>query len=148
MATYVVRDNKSKAIFGRVVPQKGLDEKGLSVDSLVEDVKWLGYTRVTLKSDNEPAIVKLLSEALRELRINGVSQVLEEHSPEYDPRSNGSAEVGVKLLKNHLRTIRSNLENEIGHRIPVRPPWSREWSAMRQRYGVPRAMTAARHTNE
>ena len=118
----VVRGSKSKAIFGHVVPQKGLDEKGFSVDSLVEDVKWLGYTKVTLKSDNEPAIVKLLGEALREHRINGVSQVLEEHSPEYDPQSNGSAEVGVKLLKNHLRTIRSNLENEIGHRIPVRHP--------------------------
>ena len=139
MATYVVRDNKSKAIFGRVVPQKGLDEKGLSVDSLVEDVKWLGYTRVTLKSDNEPAIVKLLSEALRELRINGVSQVLEEHSPEYDLQSNGSAEVGVKLFK-----------NKIGHRIPVRHPMV-SWMvrhAARSSHGVPRATTAARHTNE
>ena len=53
---------------------------------MVEDVKWLGYSKLTLKSDNEPAIVKLLSEALRELRVNGVSQVLEEHSPEYDPK--------------------------------------------------------------
>ena len=81
----VMRDNKSKAIFGHVVPKKGLDEKGFSADSFVEDVKWVGYTKVTLKSDNEPAIVKLLGEALRELRINGVSQLLEEHSPEYDP---------------------------------------------------------------
>ena len=68
-------------------------------------------TAVTLKSDNEPAIVKLLSEALREFRINGVSQVLEEHPPESDPLANGAAEVGVKLLKNHLRTLRCNLEN-------------------------------------
>ena len=77
----VVRDNKSKAIFGHVVPKKGFDEKEFSVDSLVEDVNG-GYTKVTLKSDNEPAIVKLLGKALRELRINVVSQVLEEHSPE------------------------------------------------------------------
>ena len=82
----VVRDDKSKAIFGHIVPKKGIDDKSFAVDSLVEDVKWLGYSKLTLKSDNEPAIVKLLSEALRELRVNGVSQVLEEHSPEYDPR--------------------------------------------------------------
>ena len=38
----VVRDDKSKAIFGHVVPQKGVDEKGFSVSALVEDVSWLG----------------------------------------------------------------------------------------------------------
>ena len=79
----------SKAIFGHVVPKKGIDENTVAVDSLVEDVKWFGYTKLTLKNDNEPAIVKLLSETLRELRVNGVSQVLEEHSPEYDPQANG-----------------------------------------------------------
>ena len=52
-----MRDKKSKAIFGHVVPKKGIDEKGFSVDSRVEDVKWLGYTKVTLKSDNELAII-------------------------------------------------------------------------------------------
>ena len=63
----VVRDSRSKSVFAHVVPSKGVDERGFSVDSLVEDVKWLGYASVTLKSDNEPAIVKLLTEALREL---------------------------------------------------------------------------------
>ena len=75
----VVRDDKSKAIFGHVVPKKGIDEKHFVVDSLVEDVKWLGYTKLTLESDNDTAIVKLLSEALRELQVNGLSQVLGEH---------------------------------------------------------------------
>ena len=118
----VVRDSRSKALFAHVVPSKGVDEKGFAVDSLVEDVRWLGYSRLTLKSDNEPAIVKLLTEALRELRVQGVEQVLEEHSPEYDPQSNGSAEVGVKLLKGHLRTLKSCLESQLGYRVPVQHP--------------------------
>ena len=59
----------------------------------MEDIKWLGYSKVVLKSDNEPAIVKLLTEALRELRISGLLEVLEKHPPEYDPQANGSAEV-------------------------------------------------------
>ena len=116
----VIRDSKSKCVFAHVVPSKGADEKGFAVDALVDDVKWLGYSKMTLKSDNEPAIVKLLSEALRELRIQGLEQTLEEHSPEYDPQANGSAEVGVRLLKGHLRTLRSCLESRIGFRVPVR----------------------------
>ena len=118
----VVRDSRSKALFAHVVPSKGMDERGFAVDSLVEDVRWLGYSSLTLKSDNEPAVVKLLTEALRELRVQGVAQVLEEHSPEYDPQSNGSAEVGVKLLKGQLRTMKSCLENTLGYRVPVQHP--------------------------
>ena len=118
----VVRDDKSKAVFGHVVPQKGVDEKGFSVSALVEDVRWLGYTKLILKSDNEPSIVKLLSEALRELRIDGQSVIMEEHPPEYDPQANGSAEVGVKLVKGQFRTMRSCLESDLGFRIPVQHP--------------------------
>ena len=70
----VVRDSRSKSVFAHIVPAKGVDERGFSVDALVDDVKWLGYVRVTLKSDNEPAIVKLLTESLRELRIHGLEQ--------------------------------------------------------------------------
>ena len=118
----VIRDSKSKALFSHVVPSKGIDEKGFSVNALVEDIKWLGYVRVILKSDNEAAIVKLLREALKELRVQGLEQAMEEHPPEYDPQANGSAEVGVKLMKGHFRTLRSDVESRLGHRIPVRHP--------------------------
>ena len=57
----VVRDSKSKAIFAHAVRCKGSDEDGHAVQCVVDDVKWLGYTKVILKSDNEPAIRKLLS---------------------------------------------------------------------------------------
>ena len=63
----VVRDSRSEAVFAHVIPTRGINEKGFSVDALVSDVKWRGYSKVTLKSDNEPAIAKLLQEALREL---------------------------------------------------------------------------------
>ena len=102
----VVRDSKCKAVFAHVLPTKGIDEKGFSVDALASDAKWLGYSKVTLKSENEPAIVKLPQEALRELRVHGLEQTLEEQSPEYDPQANENAEVGVKLVKGHFRTVR------------------------------------------
>ena len=51
----IVRDDKSKALFAHVIPAKGIDQKGFSVDQLVDDVKWLGYSKLILKSDNEDA---------------------------------------------------------------------------------------------
>ena len=39
----VVRDDKSKSVFGHAIPQNGIDEKGFAVSSLFEDVRWLGY---------------------------------------------------------------------------------------------------------
>ena len=65
----VVKESRKKCMFSHVVPRKGIDEKRYAVDVLVDDVKWLGYTKIMLKSDNEKAILKLLTETLRELRI-------------------------------------------------------------------------------
>ena len=89
----IVRDNRSKAVFAHTVPVKGADEEGFAVKAIVDDVKWLGYTKIVLKTDNEPAILKLLQESLRDLRVEGLDQVMAENSPEYDPQSNGNAEV-------------------------------------------------------
>ena len=89
-------DDRQACVFGHVVPQKGVDEAKFAVDCLVGDILWSGYTRIMLKSDNEPAILKLLIESLRELRINGLEQVLSENPPEYDPQANGAAESAVK----------------------------------------------------
>ena len=68
----VVKDTKSKAVFAHAVLRKGIDEKRFSVDMVVADVLWLGYSKVLLKSDNEPAIVKLLKESLATLKVSGL----------------------------------------------------------------------------
>ena len=85
----VVRDMKSKRVFAHAVRCKGSDEEGYAVECLVSDIQWLGYTRVTLKSDNEPSIVRLLNDALKVLRVRGLEQACEEHPPPYDPQANG-----------------------------------------------------------
>ena len=118
----VIRDRLSKAIFAVAVPKKGIDKKRFSVAAIVDAVKWLGYVKVMLKTDNEPAILKLLSEAVRELRIQEVTQAMTENSPEYDPQANGNAEAGVRIWKGQFRTLRSDLEEVIGYRIPARHP--------------------------
>ena len=71
----VVRDNRSKAVFAHTVPVKGADEEGFAVKAIVDDVKWLGYSKIVLKTDNEPAILKLLQESLRDLRVEGLTRL-------------------------------------------------------------------------
>ena len=66
----VACDAKSKAVFAHTVEAKGVSEDRYAVDCLVKDVQWLGYSRLSLKSDNEPAILKLLTETLKDLRID------------------------------------------------------------------------------
>ena len=71
------------------VAQKGVDADGYAVVRLVEAVKWLGYIKVILKSDNERAIVKLLQESLRRINTEVMDQVASDHPPSYDSRPNG-----------------------------------------------------------
>ena len=47
----VVRDSKSGSTFAHGVPRKGLDDKGFIVRCVADDVAWLCYSRVILKSD-------------------------------------------------------------------------------------------------
>ena len=115
-------DDMQTAVFGHVVPQKGVGEDQFAVDCLVGDIVWTGYSNVLLKSDNEPAILKLLQESLKELRINGLDQVMFENSPEYDPQANGAAEAAVKQWKGMFRTQKAALERRLGMRVPAKHP--------------------------
>ena len=117
-----MRCSKTKIIFAHVVPQKGLDPKRYVVDMIVEDVLYLGYSNVLLKTDNEKAIAKVLSESLAACKVAGVEQVGEEHPPPYDSQSNGAVEIAVRNLRGRLRTMRLCLEKRLGKRIPQRHP--------------------------
>ena len=64
MKVIVIYDSKSKAIFAHAIPQKGIDEAGYCVECFADDILWLGYARVIVRSDNEPAIAKLVREVL------------------------------------------------------------------------------------
>ena len=97
----VVKDAKSKMLFAHVVPSKGVDETRYAVDAVTADIVWLGYTKVILKSDNEPAILKRCEEALEELRVGSfcMEQVAVDHPPPHDRQANGQAESGVKSVR-------------------------------------------------
>ena len=67
-------------------------------------------------------IRKERKKALKILKVEGMDQACEEHPPPYDPQANGGIEIGVKLVKGHLKTLRSALEIRVGFKIPVAHP--------------------------
>ena len=102
--------------------QKGIGQKRFAVNAIVKSVLWLGYNRDILKSDNEPASMKLLQEALGALKVSGIDQASEELPPPHDPQANGSVEAAVKQVKARLKTLKFCLESRIGKRIPPKHP--------------------------
>ena len=133
----VARELVSKATFAHVVQNKGLGEDGFAAACLVKDVEWLGFTRMMLRSDNEPAIVALLKESLKEMRIQNedLEQIGEEHPPERDPQANGAIENAVGAFKGLMRTQVLALESRLGHRIPPEHPIV-AWLAQHATFGL------------
>ena len=118
----VIVDSGGKCMFAHAVPQKGIDESGYAVDCFASDVAWLGWARLIVRSDNEPALAKLVVQAIKAMKVNGIEQASAEDSVPYDPQSNGAAEAAVKLLKGTLRALQLGLEKQIGAKIPPTHP--------------------------
>jgi hypothetical protein len=129
----IANDTRGKGVFAHVIPQKGVDQDHYSVDVLVKDVLWLGFREIFLKSDNEPAILKLLEHALTELRLDAkLDQVAQEHPNTYDPAGNGDVEATVKQFQGIVRTNKRDLEKRMNAKLPVEHPlfsWLVEYCA-------------------
>jgi hypothetical protein len=118
MKVLAAKDSKTKALFAHAVVAKGSDEEGYAITRVVEDIAWLGRTRMTLKSDNEIAILTVLKGSLKTSRveIEELEQVLEEQAVKYDPKSNGDVGNAVKQATQLLGT----LEICMGEMIPTK----------------------------
>ena len=92
------RCSSTKTLFAHAVPQKGDDPNGYAAKCLSDSISWMGHSRVAIRSDNEPAIVALVSSAANIFKINGVDVTCKGLTP-YDPQSNGAAESAVRLVK-------------------------------------------------
>ena len=120
----IVRCHKSKAIFAHVVPCEGVDEQGIVADMVVGDIEWLGRTRLIVKADNEPAVQALARQALElaKVEVKDLEQATHEEPPAYDSQANGGTEVGVRVIRGMLRTLKLCLEHRIDQYIPVDHP--------------------------
>ena len=81
-----------------------------AAERIVDDIVYLGHTRVILRSDNEPALVALVGDALKGLRIQQLDSAAAEGSVPYDPQTAGAPEVSVKNLKGQVRAMHLTLD--------------------------------------
>ena len=111
-----MRDRLSHSVFWYLLPKKGVsfDMYDNAARLIVSDLDWLGYQRVTFRSDGEPALVALLDD----ISSRWKGEVLREHTAEGDHSSNGNAEGGVALMKGHVRTQKLSLERYLKTELP------------------------------
>ena len=116
MPIVVAKDNRTKMIMAGVVPSKELDS--YAVETVKRMVERLGYKKVIMKSDNEPAI-PALKEAVR--RESDVEIVMEE-VPVADHQAKGLVENAVKNVQGQFRVIKDALESRDGRRVDGEHP--------------------------
>ena len=133
----VYKEKKSKMIFAHVVEQKGVGD-GRLIERIVKNIDGLGYGRIIVKSDQEPAM-KDLTEEVREKRwadMHGLmaavkvmrdaettidltnGETVVEHSPVASSQSNGFIERAIQDLQGQVRTVKAATERMIGEKIP------------------------------
>merc|ERR1711888_459003 len=103
-----------------VVPQKGKCTPAVrKVEELMDS---LGYTKVVMKTDQEPAIMELKDS----VRRSRTEEIIPEESPVEDSRSNGYIERAIQEIQGHIRTLKSAVEGRYEEEIaPDHPaiPW-------------------------
>ena len=85
---------------------------------MVEAINNLGYTKIILKTDGEPAIVQLAEDIKR---IRSHDAILQNPSA-YDPASNGVAEHAVQDLVGQVRAIKLGLEQRTKMKLGTHGP--------------------------
>ena len=110
MKCLILRCHESKAIFAHSIPVKGDDEDHYVADLIATDVAFMGHVKLLLKSDNEPALLKLAEASLMKIRVQAqkdetpVQSVSSEQAAEYESPSNGGTECGIRAVRGLFRT--------------------------------------------
>ena len=115
----VMKDASTKTFAAHVCQQKGNVE--WVAERICEDLDNIGHPRVSLKSDQEPALVDLIKE-VKAKRDKLMKETILENSKAYDSQSNGTAERAVQSVERIVRTHKLALEKKLQKRIPSTHP--------------------------
>ena len=112
-AVLILYDSNRKGIWTMSVDKKGATPS--SVKWVTDKLEEIGYSgsEVTLKSDQEPAILDLK----REVGIKRQRETVMIESPVRESKSNGAVERAVKTWASQFRTLRHQLEARLGTKI-------------------------------
>ena len=113
----VVRDRQSKGIWSHPVPSKGVSHP-YPAKALMTDLDFMGYKRIIMKSDQEPAITALV-EAVKH---GWHGEIVPEASPKGESKSNGEVERAVQSMHGLARTIKDYVEQQSGVTLDSKHP--------------------------
>ena len=116
MPTLVIKDRQSKTIKSRVVPAKSVDPYAIKV--VKDTIDQLGYKKLILKSDGEPAILALKEKVKAERE----EDIILENSPAHDSQSNGEIEQAIQSWQGQCRTVKSAFETRCKRKLPNNHP--------------------------
>ena len=105
-----------------VVPSKATSVDNFAEERIVEDIVYLGHTRVILCCDNEPALVALVGDKLKGLRLQPHDLAAAGVSVPYDPQTAGAAEVSVRNLKGQVRAMHQTFDCVLERHVPSTHP--------------------------
>ena len=113
----IIKDSKSKRCWATVVDAKGATE--FAVGFYISVLKELGYRRVLVKNDNEPAIL-----ALRNAVVKQMPEVefIPRDPPTGDHKANGEIECMVREVKRQVRVLKTSTEEKLGRSVPQDHP--------------------------
>ena len=120
LTVLVMVETLCQSIWAYACESKGSGEQWM-VEQIVDDMQTIGLydERIVLKSDQEASITDL-QRAIVEAR-KGQGTALE-NSRVGDSNSNGRVERAIQDLKGLIRTLRSALEEKIGHAVKLDDP--------------------------
>ena len=119
-------NSHSKSPFAHAVPHKGAGQDNYAADRITSDIAWLGYPRIILRSDNEPALGQVVTSALKLPRVQvadakeGQPSAAAEGSTLDHPETNGAIERMVGLVKGQFRAMQMTLEKFVKAKISPR----------------------------
>ena len=67
MKAIVTYCSATRCVFAHALKRKGAGQH--VIQCIVDDIAWLGHTRLVLRSDNEPAMVALIRESLEKMCV-------------------------------------------------------------------------------
>ena len=108
----VIKDTRSKAIFAHACPCKGVHKA--VVGKVIEDLNTLGYKRVLVRTDGEPALLNLW----QKVKEQWWGEVVKVESATGDHNSNGDAEQAVQKCEDEVRTWLDATNDAIKDKIP------------------------------
>ena len=105
LTSIIMRDSRTGCTASHICESKGISDSWV-VQKLVDDIDAWGYTDIIMKSDGEPALVKVVEEVKRRRKHSTIPQ----NPPAYDPQANGTAEHAVQDVMAQMRAIKLGLE--------------------------------------